>query len=563
MASVFFKVHPKILLEYQFNTKSLTTGTDGFRRINNLHDNTETIVNVNASKTRTGNVVDWTSVELSDGKMALMDTDAAFFYPVVDSDVTIQPVTFAAPHTVQYDTVRLHLVSGYNFDDIQGFVSSFYMRSRKERQIRLCSITFLKGDTDLLFFNPRPKKISELVFDKYVEFHIPSGDKILDEQDLFPNGTDTLAYKFSNGDGLSSQRSIYCSLSTIRNVFQDNGITYMEKDAEEKFLFNSSDQFNLLTASIQENPLGYFEYAARWNGDLIEDFIFRLNSIAGNRYVVIHELVFFAQYGLSFVEVENFSTVQTNKYDDIKVYRPVIMDTSNVTSLSVEYSVRLYNQANGNNVLKSSSLSTLNVAKYGTNLVKLNVGDTTQPLKVYNKVVKKDSQIVSSQFAQVLTKIAYVFIDAADITAGAESEIRVHPFDNVWKFSITKSQVPQEAAANVRVGRTLEAVELDDVSNYYLTFMNPDGTKLYVPELLSNDFKKSEGELVFKADSERAKTILALTDNRFFIVSKSPNAVETVITHGTWTAEAAVQPDVIRTTATSLDSAAIINAGGA
>lgn len=532
MENAWFRVSDKVLLEFIYNSKTLSTNTHGFKKIFNPYENSNTITNQNSSLQETGNVTDFTVVELDNGKQALLDNDAAFYYPAYDPNIVINDITFVSPHVVQYDTVRLHLVSGYNFDDFQGFSCSFFLRSGDNRKIRIANISFFKGNTELLYFNPKPRIISELVYDKYIEFDIPSADSMIDQQELLPADTNTLAYKFTDGKLFSSQRQMYCSFSLIRNIDNSKGVFLLDIDDSNTFVFNTSDQFNLLTADITENSKGFFEYQAKWNSGSLEDFMFSLNSMAGNDYYIIHELIIIAQRGLSFSELERFSIVQNSDYDVPKKYKPIFATVAGIDSISVDYYVRLYNRANGQNILKTASVSSLTPNKYSEDYsVKLNVGDVNQPITVVNKIIKKDNIIQNNENYPVQTKISYVFVDSNTVTLGSNTNITINPFDNIFRFAIQNTSG--------------ESIELDTISNYYLIFLLDDNTKLYTSEILSSSFKKTEGELVFQLDSERSKQVLGLKNKQFYVISKSPNSIETVIASGYWSEEIPVTNETI------------------
>jgi hypothetical protein len=521
MTSVFFQLSPKILLEYQYDSKTFNTNVNGFRKIKNYYDQSLLITSTNNSKQTTRNVVDYSAVELDNGNYALLDIDTAYFYPNVDSNIEISDIIIPVPQNVAYDRVRIHLVSGYNFDDIQGFVFSLFVRSTKDTVTKLCQIAYKKGDSELLFFSPKAKKISELIYDKYIEFYIPSHKFLLNQQLITPSNPNLPAYLFTENEGLKNVDSIYCEFVEIRNIFEKEGSIFLESSERKKFVFNNKDQYDLLEAFIQENNKGYFEYSAKWDNGSIEDFIFALNSLAGNNYYIIHEISVIEQVGEGFITTDNFTRIQNSGYDDLLRFKP-ILKTTNSTSVSIEYTIRLYNSADGRSIIKQSSITSMNVNRYAEeNFLKLNIGNTTQPIKVYNKIVKKNFEVINNRLAEKQIVISYVYVNNLNITINSNKLIQITPFDNTFLFDI--------------VDENMKGIELSPLNSHYLTFINNDGSKLYVAEILSNDFNKFEGELAFTITSERAKQILELTNDIFYIVAKSPNGTESVIADGKWT----------------------------
>ncbi len=101
-----------------------------------------------------------------------------------------------------------------------------------------------------------------------------------------------------------------------------NGILYMNPGNTTKFAFDSYDKFSLLVARITENVDGnYFEYYGEYNSEIIENFIFALNAVAGNAFYLIHDLRIIEQQGATFIQTSSFSNVQQSNYGQ-GCYRP-------------------------------------------------------------------------------------------------------------------------------------------------------------------------------------------------------------------------------------------------
>lgn len=541
MENILLYVSDKVLFEYVYNNKTINTATYGFRKISNAYEGVDTIVNVNSAQQLTENVVDNTVVDLPDGTYALLDNDTAYWYPAVDPNITVNPVVLINPRPLSYDTIRVHLVSGFNFDKNLGFILSIYCMDNQGKPVKLCNFAWTKDNFQQLYFAPNPKKIDVQIFDKYVEFSVPSFEYILQEQLANPLNTDNLSYVFTNGKLMANQHALYCSFHIINAEDTTEGFTRYSVEQGKKFRFNSIDEYNLLTADIQENVDGYFEYKALWNGLPIEDFITGLNSIAGNNYYLIHELYVHLQTGNSFQQVEGFTEFQKQDYQKTFLYKPVLPNLAYATAISIDYYVRLYNAVDGKNVIKSATLNTLNINKYGMQTFKINVGDTSRPVVAVNKIQRNDITLNNPEQLLQERAVSYIYIDNNNLTLGDSSIIQVNPFDNLIKFDIaTKDQRP---------------FELDEVNTYYLTFILSDGSKLYCQELLSAANKKSEGELIFKVDAAKAQQILSSTNNSFYVISKSPNALETNLVNGFWQKE----PIVIKAKSIEIQTAVAEN----
>jgi hypothetical protein len=318
-------------------------------------------------------------------------------------------------------------------------------------------------------------------------------------------------------------------------VYFDNGIPFLSPSESIKFSFASTDKFNLLTADISQAADGdYFEYQAKWNGQSIEDFIFQLNSVAGNNYYLIHELRLQEQVGISFTETDNVSSIQNNRYDIPKKYRPVLELADSAISFTIDYTIRLFNAADGRSVFKTASLTSTDINKYGKSMLKLNVGDTTQPIKIYNKTAGNPTFNISDQLLSVTkTKVVSRYIDVNSITVKSDSDVNknidglqisINPFDNTIKLNLSYKYSQDEDDTRL--------LDLDTLSRYYMVFIKNDGSKLYIDELIDDNFRKSRGELAFKIGAKAADQILQYSNQKFYVISRTNMGNESIIFSG-------------------------------
>lgn len=537
--SLLFNINKFVILEYIYSdlTELIQhpTNTVGFRKVTNGHqDDEDIIINEDSAKTITRNVVDDTVVELPDARYALLDNDSAYFYPNADPEVTVSNITITPTLNVTYDKVRIHILSGYNFEELDGFIISLYARMNNDKKVRLAQLSHVKSDTSRLFFNPKPLKLAEFIYDKYVEFEIPAQNFMLTQQEASPNSTTTLSYYLTNGIYLANQKTIYAEFKNIKKTVPEEGLIYYETSEAVNFAFNSVDKFDLLVAQIKESSDGdYFEYYAEWDSNLIEDFIFQLNSVAGNNFFIIHEIRVTEQIGETFIETDNFTKIQTSNYDQLNRFRPILQLSDSAVAFSLEYTVRLYNSIDGRSIFKVSSLTSMDVNKYGEKTTMLNVGGATQPLKIYNKLTgRKEFSIQDNLTKLTNTKILTTFLDNTNVIVSSDNDIdnsvsgmtiKITPFDNLYKFNLSKRDDPNDPNSRI-------AIDLDRVSEYFMVFLKNDDSKLYIKEFKSPNFKKQEGEIGFKLNKQESKDIGNITNNDvFYVITRNPDGIETVI----------------------------------
>ena len=123
-----------MLMEYNYTTAPtpeqyfVNTGSPavGFEKIVNGHlDGEVQILNKPEDQGTTNNVRDLSVVQTGSNKFVTLDND--FLNPYLNfdpllTDVPDLPVVFPSNIGVYYDTVRFHIVSGYNFDNIDGII---------------------------------------------------------------------------------------------------------------------------------------------------------------------------------------------------------------------------------------------------------------------------------------------------------------------------------------------------------------------------------------------------------------------------------------------------------
>ena len=526
MTSVYFRLSPHLMLEYQYGSKNFNTSSVKFRKIINEYEGFNTIVNDNDSTKITTNVVDNTVVEIEKGKYALLDNDSAYFYPDTDPNITVEDVVTPIDFDTDYDRVRVHILSGYNFDDNSGFITSIYMRTAQDSVLRLSNFAFDKGRKDLVFFNPKPLRVAEFIFDKYIEYYVPSPEYIIVQQESDPPSENSLGHIFTDGQKVSTVRNIYCEYNDILRTEVTNGLLYYHSGEGKKISFNTKDEFDLLTADIVENENGYFEYAAKYDGNPIEDFIYKLNSLASNNYYILHDLLVIEQIGESFQETDNLSIVQSDSYDEVRKIRPILKFADKAVSFSIDYQIRLFNQVDGRSILKRASLASMNTHLYGEIPIRLNVGGTTQALKVYNKKYDNVVDIKDNLVSLTKTRISSVYVDSNNIILNDNNqeayEIEITPFDNFFRFNLTQKNENGDAVA----------LELDTISKYFLSFIKNDDTKLNIEEFISDEFNKNDGQLAFKIIKDQSVEIRKFNNKFFYVMSRNPDGLETVLFKG-------------------------------
>jgi len=399
----FVKLGSYLLLEYNYTTAPtpeiyyVNTGTPavGFEKIvNGYLDNTVQILNNQASQATTGNVRDLSVVQIDKNRFVTLDND--YLVPYLDTDpkltsVNNLPVVFPSNIGVYYDTIKFHIVSGYNFGNVDGIILQGKFQERTGKKATIFQKIITRSDSSSTVLNPNPIYLGGALYDHYVEVKIPAYSNMVYEFDILANTpaqASTLAAKISSdGNGFLKDAPIEFTLYEINETNLKNGYENYIAQTRSKLSITPKDNFSSLAAVIQENQFyNYLEFYPTWDGNFLEDFLNGEGKV-GNVYYVINEVEVKEQVGLSYITTYNFSSTQTQDFNAPSIFRPVLVNPL-TTSFVVNYTMRLVNTSNQNQIIRRSSFSSFDVNKYGreNNIISLTTGAYSQ--KVYNKVIQ-------------------------------------------------------------------------------------------------------------------------------------------------------------------------------
>jgi hypothetical protein len=163
-----------------------------------------------------------------------------------------------------------------------------------------------------------------------------------------PNNPISLGYQFtSDNSGILYNSAIYVKAYEINKTEKVNGNLFLYTSDSYEVNVNQEDMYSALSANIYESTEGdFFEYYPTYAGNFIEDFIAQLNDVGGD-YVVINDIEVYEQVGLDSILTFSFSQVQSSGFDAPLDFRPIIKYASSAVTFSVDYSIRIYNKANG------------------------------------------------------------------------------------------------------------------------------------------------------------------------------------------------------------------------
>jgi hypothetical protein len=505
---------------------------------NGYFDNTNFVSNTPLTP-RTNNVPEQMVLPINTNRWVLNSNKTSI--PFWESDSNINPefpaLTLNNPINVVYDRVRIHLASGWNFTDVQGIIPYVQVFENSQNYLTLASL--VHEDTDDWFtYNSDSFLYNETLFDRYLEFLVPSTRELINDYQSAPKNVkpDTLAAKLSSdGRGLKVGNPIYIGVFLVERSFQQDGFTYYATSEQFETAVNQQDQFGDLFAEIRESENGdYFEYEMRQGGNSIENFIFSQNALPENDYVILHTLRVLEQVGAQEIETYNFSNIQNSSFDSPNFFRPILKYAENSPAFSIEYQATLFNQLGGNSMNRKADITCTTPNKYGQQLLRIPLTPVT-PQKVYNRVTEGKNITISDETTRPTTvryfpsfiekqkivtqnkslsvnsqgEIVEEGTDDTEILYGqGKALIYMSPFDNYLGFTLyTKKS-----------DGSVTPINLSFNSEYYLVFVDNSDSNVYIKAKENQDFAREEGELYFVVSKENSQRIVNFNNREFYIV---------------------------------------------
>jgi len=542
------------LLEYEYSNEQISNTQAKAFKLKNDYDDSTHFLNGDIAKKLTGNVQDGSSATQSTvgNKWAYLDIDT--IVPTINTDanltLTEETINLTSPE-IEYDNVKIHIVSGFNLDGLDGLIAQISAKTNDGKRVDLSNFTFLASENDYKF-NTKPLFLGDRLYDKYIEFKVPALSWIQSEFYANPANPGAFAYIYSDDNtGFVKDTFIDFTLHEITSSSTENGNQFFITGNKYDLSFLSADQFGLLGSTIRESSEGdYFEFYMTWDNAFPDDYILNLNSVGGD-WLIIHQIEVFEQVGPTTFKTSNMTMLQENNFEKPNIFRPIVLNSSIASAFSIDYIMRFMNRADGNQIIRESAYTSFEPKKYGKELEKITVSEGYRPMKVYNKIVSSDNQSTATSFQQsspatfktvVNTKYVPNFFDNTNIsisTVGKDAQeldesifgqgkaiILLNEYDNSMRFKLfDKSPSDNE----------LEQLDLTTEPSIFLSFVYDDGTKLYVDQSLDSDVDPTSGEVEFMINSEDASEVLKQTNKRFYIVSRGGNDdTETVLYQGSY-----------------------------
>lgn len=456
-----------------------------------------------------------------------------------------------------YDTIRIHVVSGYNFQDVYGMLLQLYTKSDVNGDVYFANFTWAK-QLEGIKYSVNSLYIGNKFYDKYIEFMIPS---------IYYLGNDW--YKEINNNikatklpellKINSLESLHINFSIIDfyNTQLNQYIPYNNIQATLNIQSNA-DNFNLFIAESNEGD--YLEYYATWNDNLIgnsvmnqietgqiplytsndpnnnwEEFVEYYGNNA-RKWVIMHELTITEEFnpdsGLSSSPI-NYTFTQTNNFDSKQLFRPILLNSDLAIGFNVQYNCRLVNRMDGTQIIRSGSFSSTNAKKYGKKLNSINIANVSK-FQVFNKSNDASANIIvnnnvaKTKYVKMFYNLSNIELDENNNYYGQGTYVlNLLNSDSLYKFKfITRNSDNTER----------HYLDLSGAYNYIFYTKDSLGNVIEISPTGSTNMNLMLGELEFKLTNDNVVKMLNVPEsNRFFsIMVKNPDKTTSTLFEGSY-----------------------------
>ena len=407
------------------------------------------------------------------GTMALLKNsldylDSTEWLGTSSSNLTVVPTTTV--NAVWYDTIRLHLRTGYSFSGrgYDGFLFQTKIKRNSGVYNYFNSLVYLNS-SNYEIQNPNPFILGETSYSKYVEIKVPSlvqmydPNKNLEFQESFFGTTGTT-------DAINTSINYEIDFKLISAVVTINGYDYINLAEGKSIVLPQEDEYVDLAVNVEHATDGdYFKIYGTKDGSQtgFEGYINGKMQTSGDDLTLFYEVQVSEQIGLNYINTFTNTFTQTSQFDEAIVFRPVIMNSSISSNFLITVNLRIYNETDNTQILKVASLIYSQPKKYGKKLLKLNLNQSFSPTVVYNTLPNTSVNRELNQFVNsirpdvgetkyvpvaldtygIVASNSKISTDGADVTATADLKYDIEGIgtivlskvsDNFIKFRVAK-----------------------------------------------------------------------------------------------------------------------------
>jgi hypothetical protein len=490
-----------------------------------------------------------------DNVFALLDNsldylDSSEWQGTTSTGLTVVPVNDV--QHVYYDTIRLHLRTGYSFSGrgLDGFLFQVSARRNNNSKGYLTSIVY-KNSSSFEIQNPKPFILADSSFSKYIEIKVPA---LVHANDPAKNEDFANTFFGTSGAELVNGANYQLNLSMIHQTKTVNGYEYIEISNQSELTLSQEDELTDLSVQLEENE-DYFNIYGLKDGSIagFENYINGRIQESSDDITVFYDLDVSEQLGLSYVSTYQMTLVQTADFDQPLVFRPVIRNAAFCSSFLIRVAMRIYNETDNTQILKMASLIYDKPKKYGRRMQQIALKSNDSSNIVYNMLPNSSVNTQLNNFVNSIrpdvgeTKYVPVAIDTYGIVASSSNIARQGAdveatdelkYENENDASVTLSKVADNfikfSIAKPK-GDSLESISLVNAEDVILTIKSGNIEQQISHNPNFPDIDMGAGEVLFKVTKAVASRFDQPDTNseadKFYITLKN-GTTESLLFHG-------------------------------
>jgi hypothetical protein len=550
-----------------------------FHKLYNIETGVHQIYNPNAYDGVTLNTQDYSVVSISPGQYVYMDQEVAV--PYWDR----YPEKFYKSTPGNYDTfnkVRFHFTSGFDFAGLPGLILGIKNKMNNGTYAMFAQLLVTAELYEFMVkFNTSPIYLADAIFDRYVEVFVPAISAINTDYYALPpesRGGEfgaLITYSGTNYSGFVQNAPIVVSIEEVSRfdtltAGNDMYQLYISDNHYESVVIMNSLYQKLGVFIGESDEFDAIEFYATMLDDsgntaFVEALINEISTNAHDKWVIAHQLVIHEWIGGVKTLSGRYMVLQETEFDGPMYYRPILRNSNSSIAFEVEYTCRLYNKRNGDQIIRLGSYISYNTRKYGRSLETIPLDAEPSSHIIYNKIVRSALEATelfveqnyininpqqtlslmgdSNTQQQTVMSLIPMFFNVNSISVSMKDALIENenvgdtlvykqgdlmfvltPFDNMFKFKVH----------TLNNAGDLVPMDLSGFGNFNIVFMD-NGKKVKFGYLTSTGTSNpSIGELMFKVPQSDAEILINSDTREWYITLVAADNTETALYSGFW-----------------------------
>jgi hypothetical protein len=566
--SKYIKLDKNVLLEYVYNDGNLIS--EKYKILIDSRTKKRSYIATDTSGTGNTQINQLFNLDLVSSKYGKVDTDYYSYLQYSD---------YSSGTPVRHDTLTFHIPTNWTFGEHLGFYIRVYTHdSNNQDTFDISNFYFDMTNItqqSLMSYTAPPLLFQEKLWGKAISIQIPAISEVSSQLANGVPRVNSLNYNLTNGFGLSSTSPVFIDFFFVDGIQTINNVTTFTLGQKLTTTVPQTPEFEKLGLVAQHSPNGdFFEIFGTYNGTITEFNKFISDSVrTGHKYYVQYDITLYEQ------NVRGKTTTMTiiNNFNESIEYRPIIRNSTTTAIIDVE--MRLVDSVDDSYILRRASYGMLQdeVAKYSTNLMKINLSNALKP-KIYNIKNNIDASLLgktnsmgrstsvtgrtgngfkvgiatnkgNSQNSGSLIdpnapqttietiKVPYpVLVEKFNVIGKSDNElisknlfygngkmqIQLYPFDNIVKFIIATGD-----------NTTPNYLDMSGLGEIKLVFKNDLSTVDFPLMIEAPDIDLKMGQVVFKVSQSKfqlVKKIFTSGVNLFYITATNQSTTTLVYT---------------------------------